>query len=70
MTLEQLIETDMVKDDTTIIVSKPLTTYGMELTRRGNWYQDQILDFSDSTISKLTYIKAENKIYIELEDAS
>ncbi len=66
MKLEQLVETEMINDDTTVFVSKPLSIKGQYLTRKGNWYQDQILDFSDGTISKLTYIEAENKVYVEL----
>ena len=67
MTLEQLIETVMIDDDTTVIVSKPLSIPGQYQTRGGNWYQDQILDFSDGVIGKLTYIESENKVYVELK---
>lgn len=68
MTIEQLIQTDLIRDDTTVVISKPLSIPGQYLTQKGNWYQDQILDFSDCVISKLTYIRAENKVYVEVGD--
>lgn len=54
MTLGELIECGLIKDDDTIAVHLHLIG-GLKQVRRGNWYQDQILDVMDQPIDTLKY---------------
>lgn len=54
MTLKELIESNLIKDDEIICIRKPLFGTVKDI-RRGNWYQDQILDLMDEKIDKMTY---------------
>ena len=54
MTLGELIECGLIQDDDTIAVHLHLIG-GLKQVRRGNWYQDQILDVMDQPIDTLKY---------------
>lgn len=66
MKLSEILQSGMVNDNTTIYVSKPLCIKGHFFKQTGKWYQDQVLDFQNDEITKLTYIQKENKIYVEV----
>ena len=54
MTLKELIECGLIRDDDSIAVHIRLIG-GLEQMRRGQWYQDQILDVMDQEIDTLKY---------------
>ena len=54
MTLGELVECGLVKDDDTIAVHLHLIG-GLNRVRRGQWYQDQILDVMDQEIDTLRF---------------
>lgn len=60
MTLEELFLTTMIDDETEISISTPGRSFN------GNWYHDCSLIMSDGIITKLTYNKADNKVWLEL----
>ena len=64
MTLGELIECGLVKDDDTVLVYPALKSRPTRGVRRGNWYQDQILHMSDQPIEILKYICGEWSIYL------
>ena len=61
----EVLQSSMVNDNTVICISKPLVV-GYR-TFKGHWYEDSIMEFAKDTVNKLSYIKAENKIYMEVE---
>lgn len=65
MKVSEVLQSGMVNDNTIICISKPLAV-GYR-TFKGFWYEDSIMEFAEDTVSKLSYIKAENKIYMEVE---
>ena len=54
MTLYDLIESGIVKDEQRITVSKPLQGTGADM-RKGNWFNDRILEFLGCEIGLLTW---------------
>lgn len=65
MKVSEILKSDMTSDNTIICIDKPIT--GGNVSFRGHWYEDRILDFAENEITKLTYIGKENKIYMEVE---
>lgn len=67
MKVSDILQTEMCNDNTIICIDKPAGPGNIGSHFKGNWYQDFILDYADDEITKLTYIKADNKIYMEVE---
>ncbi|MBQ9031841.1 MAG: hypothetical protein IJ106_10375 [Parasporobacterium sp.] len=69
MTIRDLLETQMINDETKISVDKPYHTYGAELRRNGSWpvYEGQIVDLMDEEIQELAYEKSVNEIAATLK---
>ena len=53
MTLRELIESDLMRDDHEIILKQSF--HGCTAVRRGNWYQDHILNEQNQEIDFLTF---------------
>lgn len=54
MTLKELIESCLVKDDQTMMVHVPI--FGnVRKIRCGNWFNDQILDLADREIDSMKF---------------
>lgn len=54
MTLRDLIQNGMVKDTDNITIVKPLTGSAYDM-RRGNWFNDQILEFMEAEIRAFSW---------------
>lgn len=54
MTLKDLITNGLVKDNDAITVGKPLSGSACDM-RRGNWFNDQILEFMNSEIKAFSW---------------
>ena len=72
MTLEDVIMMDtpngkLVKDYTKIFVTQQFRTYGAHLHRKGNWYEDQILDLMDKEIEKVEFEAGMNSLTVTLK---
>ena len=72
MTLEDVIMMDtpngkLVRDDTKIFVTQNFRTYGAHLHRKGNWYEDPILDLMDREIQKLEFESGMNSLTVILK---
>ena len=65
MTLKDLIMNGFVKDTDKITITKPLSGSAFDL-RKGNWFNDQILDFMDCEI-KSFYWNEKNGFSIALK---
>ena len=55
MKLKELIESELIGDSDIITVHLPLVG-NLKAVRRGNWFNDQILDVMDHEIDELRYI--------------
>lgn len=67
MKVSEILESGMVNDNTVICIT--LTGDGLpDANFKGGWYTDNIMGCADATITKLTYIGSENKIYIEARE--
>lgn len=54
MTLQELIESCLIKDDHNLMIHVPM--FGnVRRIRCGKWFEDQILDLHDRKIDKLTF---------------
>lgn len=69
MKLSEILQSSMVNDNTVICIAKPIGDTGMEFRRKGFWYTDDIVGMSDCEVTKLTYIRDKNRIYMDVEDA-
>lgn len=58
MTLEELIMTNLVNDDTKLCIYMEMS--GKKVKRCGNWYQDGILDMANRVIDHMEYRKSGN----------
>lgn len=68
MKLSDLVESGLVKDNHQIIVSQRIVGT-IKSVRRGNWYQDHILDCLDREIYSIHYkTYCEGRWYVELMD--
>lgn len=65
MKVSEILKSDMTNDNTIICIDQPIS--GGNVSFRGHWYEDRILDFAEDEITKLTYIKEENKVYMEVK---
>lgn len=65
MLLKDMILNGIVKDNDKITISKPLTGSTCDI-RKGNCFQDQILDFMDSEIRAFSWDE-ENGYSVELK---
>lgn len=65
MKVSEILQSSMINDNTVIYISKPMP-FG-DLSFKGHWYEDRIMDFAEDEITKLTYIRKENKVYMEVE---
>ena len=54
MTLKDLISAGLIKDDTKIEISKKIIGNMVDL-RKGNWFNDQILDYMNLEIKSFSY---------------
>lgn len=54
MTLKEVLESGLVKDDDVIEIHIPMIG-SMENIKRGHWFNDQILDVMDRKIDTLQY---------------
>lgn len=54
MTLKDLLFANVVKDTDRIEISKPLTGWAIDL-RKGNWFEDRILEFMNLEIRAFSY---------------
>lgn len=68
MKVSEILQSNMVNDNTVLYISKPIGDTGMDIRRKGYWYTDDIASFAESKITKLTYIASENKIYLEVKE--
>ncbi len=64
-----ILQSSMVNDNTVVCISKPLGIPDHYLHRKGHWYEDWCLGFGDDVVTKLTYIRDENKVYLEVKEA-
>ena len=55
MTLKDLIANGLIKDDDKIIIAKPLAGSACDM-RKGNGYNDQVLEFMNAKISSFSWI--------------
>ena len=67
MKLKELFETTLVKDTDTIAVHVHVIG-GIDYFRRGNWYQDQILDLMDRDIDTIRYCLVDWDIHLVAKD--
>ena len=65
MKVSEILKSDMTDDNTIITITKPLAIGARVF--RGNWYQDQIIEFADEEVAMLIYDKAGNKIGMEVQ---
>lgn len=65
MTIKELIESDVIKDSDNIQISRPVAGLA-NIVRRGNWYNDNILDWMDVPIYLLKWTR-DNGWVIQLE---
>lgn len=65
MKLLDLINSDFVNDDTTIIVSRPIIGKLVDM-RKGKWYLDNILDLMQFNVSKFDYHVFDNQLTVLL----
>lgn len=54
MKLKDLLLSDFINDETNLITSRPMVGNICDI-RKGNWYQDHILDFMDFTVRKFDF---------------
>jgi len=54
MTLHELIANGIVKDSDKIEIAKPLEGNAADI-RRGNWYNDKVLDFMNAEIKSYSW---------------
>ena len=67
MTLKELIESGLIKDDEIICIHRPM--YGtLQEVRKGNWFQDQILDLMDEQIDQATYCCGTWDIHLQFRE--
>lgn len=62
MTIKQLFETGLIKDNDEIWIRNG----NFHTLAHGNWYQDNILDYLDSDVSSFTW-QDDEKLYIDVE---
>ena len=62
---ELLLESNLVKNDTKIIIRKNIEDRKF-IETKGNWYVDKILKYKEYNIDSFTW-KKENKIYIDID---
>ena len=68
MKVSEILESGMVNDNTVICIDLTTEDGLPNFNFKGGWYTDNIMGCADAVITKLTYIKAENKIYIEARE--
>lgn len=61
MKVEELIKAGYINDQTTICITAGKTK------KRGNWFQDHIMDFIEGEISNFTMDFDENDLFIVLK---
>lgn len=54
MTLKDLVTNGLVKDNDRITIAKPLSGSACDM-RKGNWFNDQVLDFFNSEIKAFSW---------------
>ena len=54
MVLRDLISNGLVKDSDKITIAKPLTGSACDM-RRGNWFNDQVLEFMNAEIKAFSW---------------
>lgn len=54
MTLRDLIANGLIKDNDKIVIAKPLTGNACDM-RKGNWFNDQVLEFMNAEISEFSW---------------
>lgn len=62
MTLETLFGTDLICDNTKVVIRDA----EFHVLAVGNWYQDNILDFTEKEIESFTW-QDDNKIYVDIK---
>lgn len=67
MTLNDIINSGLVKDDQPIILQQRFFE-NINTIRKGNWYQDDILDALDQEVYRLTYNAVSGTWYVILRD--
>lgn len=60
-----MIESNLIKDDTQIIIRKHIEDRTYITT--GQWFKDKILEYIEYNIDTFTWEK-ENKIYIDIDE--
>jgi len=63
MTLEKIYDVGLIKDNTEIFVRQG---EGFHVLAHGNWYQDNILKYSNYDVESFTW-QDDNKIYIDVK---
>ena len=54
MTLKDLITNGLIMDNDKITIAKPLTGSACDM-RKGNWFNDQVLEFMNAEISAFSW---------------
>lgn len=62
MKVNQIIETDLIKDDTEVFIRGR----NFHVLAHGNWYQDNILKYMDCEVECFTW-QDDNKFYIDVK---
>ena len=67
MTLKELIESCLVKDDHNMMIHIPVFGNVRQI-QCGKWFEDQILDLHDRKIDKLTFNGSEWDIELQFQE--
>lgn len=67
MTLENLLinHSELINDKTIVYIRNE---ENFSLLTSGNWYQDNVLHYSQKEISAFTWYQNDNKLYIDLKE--
>ena len=67
MTLKELLESGLIRDEEIICIHRPLYGSAMEI-RQGHWYQDNILNIMDATVDTMKYCCGSWDIDLQFEE--
>lgn len=65
MTIKNLVEAGFFEDDTRISVTTKLPS-GLTVTQRGAWFNDQILEYLESAIERLSYDSVTKQVAVNV----